>query len=136
MGNALHFLIIGNPVTKKNSQQIMMNPKTKRPFIMPSSKYKRYERDAVGQLLLQIVKTALSEPIDYPVNVQCVYYMETKRRVDLVNLLESSLDCLVEAGILKDDNCSIAYMHDGSRVSYDKTYPRVEITITRMYGGT
>lgn len=101
---------------------------------MPSSKYKKFSRDAVGQLIMQAVRNDVMQPIDYPVNVQCVYYMETKRRVDLVNLLESTLDVLVEAGILADDNSSIAYMHDGSRVSYDKTYPRTEITITRMYG--
>lgn len=130
----MKYLIIGNPVTKKNSQQILVNPKTKRPFISPSSKYKKYSKDAVHQLLMQSVRNGEDEPISYPVNVQCVYYMETKRRVDLVNLLESTLDVLVEAGILADDNCSIAYMHDGSRVSYDKTYPRTEITITRMYG--
>lgn len=132
MNNALHFLIIGNPVTKKNSQQIMMNPKTKRPFIMPSSKYKKYERDAVGQLLLQIVKTDITEPIDYPVNVKCLFFMETKRKCDASNLIESIDDILVKAGILADDNYTILAMHDGTRVLVDKTYPRCEITITRL----
>ncbi len=34
------------PVTKKNSQQILTNRATGRPFIMPSAKYKQYEYEA------------------------------------------------------------------------------------------
>ena len=56
--------------------------------------------------------------------------MPTRRRVDLLNLLEASLDILVDAGILEDDNSSIVVSHDGSRVLYDKENPRAEITIT------
>ena len=35
------------PVTKKNSQRILMNRKTGMPFIAPSSAYKRYEEQAI-----------------------------------------------------------------------------------------
>lgn len=35
------------PVTKKNSQRILVNQKTGIPFIAPSSAYKRYEAQAV-----------------------------------------------------------------------------------------
>lgn len=68
--------------------------------------------------------------INQPVNLKCVYYMQTRRRVDLLNLLEATCDILVDAGVLEDDNCKIVVSHDGSRVLYDKSNPRVEIEIT------
>jgi hypothetical protein len=37
------------PVTKKNSQRILVNQKTGMPFIAPSSAYKRYEEQAAGR---------------------------------------------------------------------------------------
>lgn len=117
------------PITKKNSQQILTNPKTGRPFIMPSKKYKEYERDAVWFL-----KPRPPRPIECPVNVKCLFYMPTKRRVDKTNLEESAHDVLVAAGILADDNRDIIAATDGSRVLYDKTNPRTEITITRLEG--
>jgi Holliday junction resolvase RusA-like endonuclease len=56
--------------------------------------------------------------------------MPTKRRVDLTNLLNSTLDLLVQYGIILDDNRNIVYSVDGSRVLYDKAFPRTEIEIT------
>ena len=64
--------------------------------------------------------------------MKCVYYMPTRHRVDLVNLLEATCDILVEAGIIEDDNYKIIASHDGSRVKYDKGNPRVEITLTEV----
>lgn len=71
-----------------------------------------------------------------PVNVQCVYYMPTRHRVDLVNLLEATNDILVAGGVLADDNCKVIAAHDGSRVDFDKYNPRVEITISSYHGIT
>lgn len=36
------------PVTKKNSQRILVNRKTGMPFIAPSSAYKHYEEQAIN----------------------------------------------------------------------------------------
>ena len=117
------------PVSKKNSQQILTNRKTGRPFIMPSSKYRQYEREAAWFL-----KPRPPRPIECEVSVKCLFYMPTRRRVDLNNLLEAATDLLVSAGVLKDDHCGIVVSHDGSRVLYDKESPRTEIPITRMPG--
>lgn len=117
------------PVSKKNSQQILTNRKTGRPFIMPSSKYRQYEREAAWFL-----KPRPPRPIECEVSVKCLFYMPTRRRVDLNNLLEAATDLLVSAGVLKDDHYGIVVSHDGSRVLYDKENPRTEITITRMPG--
>lgn len=117
------------PVSKKNSQQILTNRKTGRPFIMPSSKYRQYEREAAWFL-----KPRPPRPIECEVSVKCLFYMPTMRRIDLNNLLEAATDLLVSAGVLKDDHYGIVVSHDGSRVLYDKENPRTEITITRMPG--
>ena len=116
--------IHGAPRTKKNSQQILINQKTRRPFVMPSKAYKEYEALCLSQLRKK------ETPISSPVNVECVYYMPTLRRVDLCNLLEATCDILTRAGVLADDNSDIVVSHDGSRVLYDKNYPRTEIAIT------
>lgn len=112
------------PVTKKNSQQIVMAKG--RPMILPSKKYKEYEKDAAWFLYWE------DEPISYPVEVRCMYYMPTKRRVDLTNLLEATDDVLVKCGVLEDDNSNIIVSHDGSRVLYDKEHPRTEIYISAI----
>lgn len=125
----IKYIVKLSPVSKKNSQQILTNRKTGRPFIMPSSKYRQYEREAAWFL-----KPRPPRPIECEVNVKCVFYMPTRRRVDLNNLLEAATDLLVSAGVLKDDHCGIVVSHDGSRVLYDKDNPRTEITITRVPG--
>lgn len=106
------------PITKKNSQQIVKG-KNGRRIIIPSKAYKEYEKDAMRFL----------KPfgIDYAVNVKCLFYMPTNRRVDLTNLLEAIDDVMVKADTIKDDNCLIVAGHDGSRVYVDKKYPRTEI---------
>lgn len=125
--NELRFTIDTVPRSKKNSMQILVNPKTHRPFISPSSAYKAYRKAA-----LMLIPQEARQGIDYTVNVQCVYYMETRRRVDMCNLIEATLDVLVDAGVLADDNSNIVAGHDGSRVLYDKEHPRTEVTITML----
>lgn len=109
------------PVTKKNSQRIVLV--RGRPMILPSQKYKDYERDALPVLLPH------RKHISAPINLRCVYYMPTHRRVDLCNLLEATCDLLVHHGVLADDNCTVVVSHDGSRVLYDKASPRTEVFI-------
>ena len=122
----LRYHIPLNPVTKKNSQQILVNRATGRPFVMPSKKFMQYEREA--KLFLK----KLPMQIDYPVNVKCLFYLPTKRRTDLTNLLEAVDDLLVSAGILADDHYGIVAGHDGSRCFVDRDLPRTEIVITKM----
>lgn len=107
------------PVTKKNSQRIVY--RGRRPLILPSEKYEQYEHDA-GWFIRPL-------GIDYAVNIRCLYYMATRRIVDLVNLQEATLDVLVKYGAIKDDNSRIVASMDGSRVFYDKENPRTEIYI-------
>ena len=115
------------PVTKKNSQRIVKMGQ--RYAIKPSRKYEEYERACEAQLC-----GARDMMINRPVEVKCVFYMQTKRRVDLTNLLEAADDVLTHYGVLADDNSTIIVSHDGSRVRYDKDNPRTEITITEHRG--
>lgn len=113
------------PVTKKNHMRIMRNSKTGKSFIMPSEQYQDYEDEAVWHCK----RAKVQRPIEDPVEVKCLFYMPTRRRVDLTNLLESIDDVLVRAGVLKDDHSGIIVSHDGSRVLYDKQNPRTEVYI-------
>lgn len=134
------------PTTKKNSQQIYINARTKRPFVSQSDAYKKYERSCkeylitktkISNILSDIITTPQSAdtasfPISYPVNIQALYYRGDRRRVDLPNLHEALCDILVKYGILEDDNFNIVAGMDGSKVLYDKEHPRTEITITKL----
>ena len=115
------------PITKKNSQQIMTNKKTGRPFIMPSSQYKKYEREAA-----RFLTPRPPRPIECSLNIKCLFYLPTRRRTDLTNLLEAVDDLLVAEGIIADDHYGIVTAHDGSRCFHDKLNPRTEIIITRI----
>lgn len=97
--------------------------------LVPSKQYEVYETACLWQ-----IPASARQGISSPVNVRCIYYMPTRRAVDLVNLLEATCDILVEGGVLADDNCRIASTHDGSYVTYDKENPRVEITIEPYSG--
>jgi Holliday junction resolvase RusA-like endonuclease len=115
----------GEPRTKKNSQRIVMAGG--RPVVLPSKQYKEYR-----ECCLWRIPGWQKTRINYPVNVQCEYYIGTARKVDMVNLMEETLDILVDAGVLADDNSRIVVSHDGSRVMLDRENPRAVITITRM----
>lgn len=119
------YVLPGCPVTKKNSQQIAhkkVNGKTVA-FILPSKRYREYEK-AMGQYIKERPK------ISAPCNVKCEYFMPTRRKVDLSNLQEATLDIMVRYGVIEDDNSDIVMGHDGSRVYKPDENPRAEITIT------
>lgn len=115
------------PITKKNHQQILTNKKTGRPFVMPSKQFSEYQDKA-----LWFLKPTPATPISDRVSVKCLFYLPTRRKTDLTNLEEAIDDILVKAGILEDDNYTVLYSHDGSRVFYDKENPRTEIVIEKI----
>lgn len=127
---SIRVLIPLHPYTKKNSQEIFFRSKIdknnevkKVPFISPSEQYKQYEKDC--RLFMRPLG------IDYPVNVQAHYFMNSLRAVDLTNLHEALHDAMITNGLIADDNCRYIVSTDGSRVFYDKENPRTEVLITR-----
>ena len=114
------------PRTKKNSSRIVTNPKTGKPFLIPSKEYKEYERDAGYYINGKGLR------IDYPVNVKCVFYRKDRRRCDLPNLLNAICDFLVHYEVFADDNYNVIASMDGSRVYIDKENPRTDVEIIAL----
>lgn len=110
-----------NPVTKKNHSQVVMIKG--RPIVLPSKPYQEYKKVCKPYMPI------LDKPIDYPINLKVTYYMQTKRKCDLTNLLQATCDILVDYNVLADDNYTIVSSVDGSRVYYDKKNPRAIIEI-------
>ena len=124
-------VILGDPRTKKNSMMIAGTgprcpacKKFKKQWVRQSPQHDAWYKAASRQL------TAPKKPISSPVNCRYLFYTETRRRVDGLNLEAAIDDLLVANDILEDDNSRIVISHDGSRVRYDPYNPRVEITIT------
>ena len=117
--------LYGDPRTKKNSARILQGSGGRR-FVAPSAAFEDYQTGCLWQI------RAPPEPISARVNVRCVYYMATRRKVDLANLIEATTDILVKAKVLADDNSQIVAAHDGSRVDYNKKNPRAEIWIEEL----
>ena len=113
------------PRTKKNSGRIIWNRRTNRPMFIPSQNYADYEKEC-GYYLKNV------EPFLSPCNLRCLFYMPTRRKVDLSNLISAISDILVHYGILMDDNSNIIKGYDGSRVIYDKGNGHTIIEITEF----
>jgi len=116
----LKLVLYGRPITKKNSQRIVKAGRFSK--ILPSKQFVEYEKSCLEQLKIHNKPT-----LNKQYNMKCIYYMPTRHRVDLVNLLEGTCDILVNAEVIEDDNCKIIGSHDGSKVLYDKENPRVEV---------
>lgn len=114
------------PRSKKNSQQIIYNPKTKRPMIIQSKLYANFEREC--GLYLKRYKSN----IDYSINLKIDFCVPDKRRRDIANYIEAIQDILVKYEVIKDDNYNIIKSLDGTRMHIDKKNPRVEIEITKI----
>ena len=113
------------PRTKKNSQQVFV--RNGRIINIPSKLYQQFEKEC-----LKVISSKYRKKIDYPVNIKAIFYTETRRRIDLTNLLEALDDMLVKAEVILDDNRDIVASHDGSRVYWDKENPRIEMEITEV----
>lgn len=123
----MKIIIPTNPITKKNHGRIVKKklPNGKSlPIMLPSESYVKYETFCRSHM------PKLSKPINVPINLKVTYYMETKRKCDISNLLQATCDILVKYEVLEDDNYSIIQSFDGTRVYYDKENPRAEIEIT------
>lgn len=119
------FIIPVVPRTKKNSQQVFV--RNGRIINIPSKLYQQFEKEC-----LKVIPSKYRKKIDYPVNIKAVFYTETRRRIDLTNLLEALDDMLVKAEVILDDNRNIVASHDGSRVFWDKENPRIAVEITEV----
>ncbi len=89
--------------------------------------YKQFEKEC-----LQVIPIKHRKKINYPINIKAIFYTESRRRIDLTNLLEALDDMLVKAEVIEDDCRDIIASHDGSRVYWNKENPRIEVEITEV----
>lgn len=137
---SLLYIIPGQPYVKKSNQRVIHHQALKRQIKIDTPSYQLWHQDALKRLERygfnpnfkeqKKFQPDLEAMINYPVNLQCRFFMKTNARVDLSALYEGIQDVLVEVGCLKDDNWHIVASHDGSGVEKDAERPRMEITIT------
>lgn len=120
----MKFEIPLNPVTKKNHGRIVTIGKY--PRLLPSKQFVEYEKKCKPYI------PALTQPIDYPIRLRCKFYMETRRKCDITNLLQAICDILVDYNVIVDDNYTIIDNFDGTRVYYDKQNPRTVVEIEKV----
>ena len=113
--------------SKKNSQQILINNKTKKPFIAQSKLYKEFEEDCYWFL-----NKYSKLKIDYPINIKATFYVPNLRKRDLINLEEAIADILVKYSVIADDNTNIIQSWDGSRLIYEKGREEIILEITEV----
>ena len=119
----LNIILKGRPITKKNSQRIVL-AKNGRRFVIQSKQYLTYENDCLWQIKAEY----RGETITGQINLQALYYMPTKARPDLLNLEQATADILQKAKLIENDKNIVSF--DGSRIAgVDKVNPRTEITI-------
>lgn len=113
------------PRSKKNSQEIVFNKKTGHRMVIQNKRYTEFEKECKKYLPI------LDAPIDYPINLQCKFYVNDARKRDIANFIEAIQDILTKYGIFKDDDYTIVSSLDGCSMQVDREMPRVEIEITK-----
>jgi Holliday junction resolvase RusA-like endonuclease len=124
MENAMkqkQLVILGQPITKKNSQVIRCI--NGYPLVNQSKAYRAYEKMALKELLAYPGQT-----ITGPVTVRVHYWLRDRRRPDLTNLLQATADILEKAKVISNDRNIVSW--DGSRImGVSRQNPRAEIMI-------
>jgi Holliday junction resolvase RusA-like endonuclease len=109
----------GNPRPK--SRPRVVNGRAYTP--KATAEYERYLRDFLAPRWER-------KPLTEPLSVQMYFYRDTRRRVDLDNLIKSVLDAM--QGLVFVDDYQIVRISAEKR--YDAEFPRVEVTISNAGG--
>lgn len=119
----MNIILYGRPITKKNSQEICINQRTKKKFIRQSERYIQFEKDCLWQLKQH------KERLKGPVMATFKYWMPNRRGwPDLVGLIQATQDILEKAKIIENDKYIVSL--DGSRImGIDKDNPRTEVEL-------
>lgn len=116
------------PKTKKNHSRIIRKKNSNGgfiPILIPSEAFLKYEKECKPYI------PKIDTPIDYPINLKCSFFLKTRRKTDLTNLLQAICDILVDYKVISDDNYFIVSSFDGTFASYDKENPRTIVEITK-----
>lgn len=115
------FTIKGRIPSKKNSRIIIMGKK--RPFSIPSTKYKEWHKQATLQI--QEIKSITNIQ-----EVAILIHFPDNRKADLTNKAESIMDLLVDNKIIADDCWQEIPTINLISMGVDKENPRAEVIIT------
>ena len=126
MEESLNFIVNVNPRSKKNSQEIVFNRKTGKRMVIQNKRYTEFEKECKQYM------PKLDKPIDYPINLQCKFYVCDARKRDIANYLEAMQDVLVKYKVLEDDNYNIVSSLNGCSMEIDRENSRIEITIDKI----
>ena len=118
------FTINVNPRSKKNSQEIVFNRRTGKRMVIQNKRYTEFEKECKQYMPI------FEEPIRYPINLGCKFYVCDARKRDIANYIEAIQDILVKYKVIEDDNYSIIKSLDGCSMEIDRDNPRIEITLT------
>jgi len=107
----------------------------KRILVIPSNAFKKYQKECRKQI--DKLELYFEKPITDDVILTAWYYLPTRRKPDLINLLQATCDIISSQkkkgkimweGILADDKQVVSF-GDSKIVGVDKENPRVEIRI-------
>jgi Holliday junction resolvase RusA-like endonuclease len=124
----MRLIILGTPITKKNSGRIITNRSTGKPLLLPSAQAKRWASIAVYQLADQW----RYEPMTVATHVKATFYRE-RAAGDLVNFMQALADALEAAKVVTNDRLIESW--DGTRLDKDANNPRVELDVMPLHGG-
>lgn len=123
----LAFTVSGAPRAKKNSMRLVKH--RGRIIPIPSKAWMKWASEALirtGAIETQLRLNA-TETIRVPVNCRALFYCDTARSVDIVNLMEGLADLLEKRGVIENDRQIIQW--DGTRKFIDRENPRVEVVL-------
>ncbi len=122
----IHLTIEGQTPSKKTKPTIIVNKKTGKPMLIPNKLYTAWKKGAILQLQAQSASRFTDE-----IQVKFTVYRWTKRRCDLINVLQSLQDILEDAGVIEDDHQIKSV--DGSRlylgVTKEQAKAKIEISL-------
>lgn len=121
----VNITILGNPISQKNSKQIVTNKYTGRTMLISNQKVRDWKQTTALQLNRYKVK------FDKRVQIDFMFYVKDNRRRDLENMISGCQDSLVDAGILKDDSWQWLRINSAD-AKIDRENPRSEMIITEI----
>jgi Holliday junction resolvase RusA-like endonuclease len=123
----LNFVIMGNPVSGKNSTQILLNKKTGSRFVKKSKAASAWQDEAIAQLTDQR-KGKNRKTLRGALYVEYRAYQKWDA-CDIDNIEAALFDALKKAGVIEDDKNIVD--HRGQKFVC-KDSPRIEIEILEI----
>ena len=121
------YVIIGKPVSQKNSKTIVT--KGKFPRMITNKNVRDWKNSAIIQLKEQMERTGAAViPKGVELEVRIVSYMAKGQAIDADNLAAGPLDAMEKAGIYLNDYWVRCVISDRRK---DVNFPRVEIQIRK-----